>query len=182
VQRRLRRVLLEHVPTLVVDALRAFGAAVAVLKDSVLGADNVGVPAVMVPPSAGQRGGAGLRVRALPFVLIALAGVGPLALTDLQRPGALWAAGAVTAVILVCALLVPWRRLPPGARDVPPLAFFLVLVLLREAGGGSGSGVGPLALLPVCWLAMYGGRTGLRVSLLAMAAVFLAPLLLDGGA
>lgn len=120
-------------------------------------------------------------MRALPFAVIALGGIGPLAVTDLQRPGALLLALAVSGVLVVGVLLVPWRRLPPGARDVPPLAFFVVVVLLREAGGGSGSGVGPLALLPVCWLAMYGGRTGLRLSLVAMGAIFIGPWLLLGG-
>jgi diguanylate cyclase (GGDEF)-like protein len=118
----------------------------------------------------------------LPFALIAFLVMGAVALTDLQRPSALFLAVGLTCVILAIQLLVPWRRLPPGAQDVPALVFYVVIVLLREAGGGTGAGVGPLALLPVCWLAMYGGRTAMRISLLATGAIFIAPRLLVGGA
>jgi diguanylate cyclase (GGDEF)-like protein len=121
-------------------------------------------------------------LKVLPFALIAFLVIGALALTDLQRPRALFLALAVTCLLLVAQLLVPWRRLPASAQDVPAVAFYVVIVLLREAGGGSGAGVGPLALLPVCWLAMYGGRTAMRISLVATGAIFIAPPLLVGGA
>ena len=52
-----------------------------------------------------------------------------------------------------------------AAQNIPPLAFFVGVVLLRDAGGGADSGVGPLVLLPVCWLALYGGRAALTASL-----------------
>ena len=41
--------------------------------------------------------------------------------------------------------------------------------------------MGTLALLPVVWLAMHGGRTALRLSLVATGAVFIVPALLVGG-
>jgi diguanylate cyclase (GGDEF)-like protein len=125
---------------------------------------------------------AGSPLKALPFALIAFGVIGALAMTDLHRPSALIVAIAITCLIVMAQLLVPWRQLPPSAQDVPALAFYVVIVLLREAGGGSGAGVGPLALLPVCWLAMYGGRTAMRLSLAATGAIFLAPRLLIGGA
>jgi diguanylate cyclase (GGDEF)-like protein len=118
-------------------------------------------------------------VRALPFILVALAALVSLAFGALQRPGALLLAGAFAA-LMVAAFFLPWRRLPPAAQDVPPLVSFVVVMLLRVAVGGSGSGVGTLALLPVVWLAMYGGRVALRLAVLATGAVFLGPWLLVG--
>ena len=45
-------------------------------------------------------------------------------------------------------LLVPWSRLARWTYIVPPLAYFVVVALLREARDGSLSGC-PLALIPV---------------------------------
>jgi diguanylate cyclase (GGDEF)-like protein len=136
----------------------------------------------VVRHSARPRGETGSPLKALPFGLIAFGVIGALALTDLHRPSALLLAIAISCLIVVAQLLVPWQRLPPSAQDVPALTFYVVIVLLREAGSGSGAGVGPLALLPVCWLAMYGGRTAMRISLVATGAIFIAPRLLVGGA
>jgi diguanylate cyclase (GGDEF)-like protein len=140
------------------------------------------VPTSVVRDSARPRGETGSPLNVLPFALIAFLVIGTLALTDLQRPGALVLALALTCLLLIAQLFVPWRRLPASAQDVPAVAFFVVIVLLREAGGGTGAGVGPLALLPVCWLAMYGGRIAMRISLVATGAIFIAPRLLVGGA
>jgi diguanylate cyclase (GGDEF)-like protein len=152
------------------------------LKQSGRSADKEHVPTSVVRDPARPRGQTGSSLSVLPFALIAFLVIGSLALTDLQRPRALFLALAVTCLLLVAQLFMPWRRLPASAQDVPAVAFYVVIALLRDAGGGTGAGVGPLALLPVCWLAMYGGRTAMRISLLATGAIFIAPRLLVGGA
>jgi diguanylate cyclase (GGDEF)-like protein len=90
------------------------------------------------------------------------------------------AAAVLNAFILIGAIVVPWHRLPHFAQVVPPFAYFIVIALLREADGGSMSSYGVLSMLPVFWLALYGTRKQLALSIVGVAAVFLAPLLLLG--
>jgi diguanylate cyclase (GGDEF)-like protein len=97
-----------------------------------------------------------------------------------DRTSALLAAAVLNAFILIVALATPWRRLPHFAQIVPPLAYFAVIALLREADGGSASSYGVLAMLPVFWLALYGSRRQLAASIAGVAAVFLTPPLLVG--
>ena len=68
-----------------------------------------------------------------------------------------------------------------AARAADRSVSLIAVALLRDAGGGSASGVGALALLPVFWLALHGTRRQLVVILTAMFAFFLAPVLLTGG-
>ena len=63
---------------------------------------------------------------------------------------------------------------------MPAFAYFVVIALLREADGGGQSSYGALAMLPVFWLALYGTRDQLAVSIAGVAAVFVTPLLLVG--
>jgi diguanylate cyclase (GGDEF)-like protein len=124
---------------------------------------------------------AGRLRRALPFaVAMAL----PFALAPLPPTThdgtALAAAGALSAAIALAAAFVPWRRLPPWAEALPPLAYLGVVALLRDAGGGAGSGHEALALLPVLWLALYGTPGQLAVAVAGVAAVFAVPVLAAG--
>jgi diguanylate cyclase (GGDEF)-like protein len=95
----------------------------------------------------------------------------------------------LTAVLLACGLsalivatvaLAPWSRLPQFAETVPPLAYFVVIALLRESQGGSVSGYSALAMLPIFWLALYGTRSQLAIGIAGLASMFLMPLLLVG--
>ncbi len=131
--------------------------------------------------SAGPLVGSGVLGRVAPFALTALGGTGVLAVTDLRRPGVFGLGCLLAALIIGVSVLVPWDRLPAAAQNVPPLAFFLGVVVLRHAGGGAESGVAPMVLLPVCWLALYSGRAALTVALVATGAVFFGPWLLIGG-
>jgi diguanylate cyclase (GGDEF)-like protein len=97
---------------------------------------------------------------------------------DGDRPVVVLLAVAVSAVIVAVAALAPWSRLPRFAEVVPPLAYFVVVALLRESQGGAASGYAPLAMLPVFWLALYGTRGQLAIGIAGLAAVFLAPLAL----
>src|SRR6188508_732271 len=123
----------------------------------------------------------GLFARAAPFL-------GAMVLAMLVYPlppagddsSALFTAAALNALILVSAALAPWRLLPHFAQVVPPFAYFVVIALLRESDGGALSSYSVLAMLPVFWLALYGTRRQLGLSIVGVAAVFLTPLLLVG--
>jgi diguanylate cyclase (GGDEF)-like protein len=83
---------------------------------------------------------------------------------------------ALGALIVVAAGAVPWRSLPTWAQTLPPLAFFVLVAVLVDVDGGSGSSFAPLALLPVVWLALFGNRVQLLAGILGAVAVFLVPI------
>jgi diguanylate cyclase (GGDEF)-like protein len=89
-------------------------------------------------------------------------------------------AAALTGLIVLTVWLAPWHRLPQFAEVVPPLSYFVVIALLRESQGGALSGYSALAMLPVFWLALYGTREQLAISIAGLGAVFFVPLLLLG--
>jgi diguanylate cyclase (GGDEF)-like protein len=97
-----------------------------------------------------------------------------------NEPRALYGAALLSALIVLAGALIPWSRLPRFAEVVPPLAYFVVIALLRESDGAGQSSYAVLALLPMFWLALYGTRRDLGVAMAGIAAVFLAPLLLVG--
>jgi diguanylate cyclase (GGDEF)-like protein len=109
----------------------------------------------------------------LPFVLLWL-------------PPARWhsglvvAAGALTLVIAAVGVRAPWERLPGWAPCVLAFAYLVVVALLRSAGGPSG--VAPMVLLPVFWLALCGTRRQLWCLLIGVTLVFVIPLIAVGGA
>jgi diguanylate cyclase (GGDEF)-like protein len=124
----------------------------------------------------------GLLTRAAPFLLAIAAA---FALTPLQpygpRPYEILVAVAIASAIVASVVLVPWKRLPRFAQSAPALAFFGIVVLLSDAGGGAESGYAPLVFLPVVWIALYGQRWELVLAITGVAATFLGPLLLTGG-
>jgi diguanylate cyclase (GGDEF)-like protein len=87
---------------------------------------------------------------------------------------------ALNVIILVSALIVPWRRFGPMTAVLPPLAYLLVIALLREADGGGSSSYAALFMLPIFWLALYGSPQQLAVGFAGLAAVFVVPVLLIG--
>lgn len=97
-----------------------------------------------------------------------------------DRPLLAVSAVSLSALIVLSVRFVPWRRLPPYAEAVPPLAYFLVIALLRESHPGATSGYSALAMLPVFWLALYGTRGQLAIGIAGLASTFLAPMFLDG--
>jgi diguanylate cyclase (GGDEF)-like protein len=90
-----------------------------------------------------------------------------------------WVATWMTLAIAASGVLLPWSRLPRWTYLLPPLAYFVVVALLRHASEGSLSGYSPLALLPVVWIALNLGRKAVAVGIAAGAATFVVPLLLD---
>jgi diguanylate cyclase (GGDEF)-like protein len=87
---------------------------------------------------------------------------------------------ALSVVVLLAVVLVPWNRVPAWVQPLPALTYLLVVALLRDAAGGAASGFGPLLLLPLFWLALYGTRAQLVAVLAGMAAVFYLPMLTLG--
>jgi diguanylate cyclase (GGDEF)-like protein len=135
--------------------------------------------AAALHPSAFGR--PGLLRKSAPFLgamLLALA-VLPLP-PDGDRPVAVLLAVGLTALIVATVVFAPWHQLPRFAEAVPPLAYFVVIALLRESQGGSVSGYSALAMLPVFWLALYGTRSDLAIGIAGLAATFFAPLVLLG--
>src|SRR6478752_9504667 len=86
----------------------------------------------------------------LPF---ALASALPYALLVLPGPAfdpLLTAASApLTLLVLAFAAAAPWDRRPDWWTLIPGLGYLAVIALLREAGGGNASGIGPMVMLPV---------------------------------
>jgi diguanylate cyclase (GGDEF)-like protein len=88
----------------------------------------------------------------------------------------------LTLSVLTAAVAAPWRSLPAWSPVVPAFTYLLAVALLRDATGGAATGFGPLMLLPVFWLALYGTRGQLLALLGGVATVYYAPMLLIGGA
>ena len=120
--------------------------------------------------------------RVAPFAALALVAFASLPLS-MWRPETdirVTLAVALTLTIIAACLVAPWHRLPEWVQALPPLSYFVVVVLMRDAEGGIGSVFDPLVLLPVVWLALYGSRRELFASLVLVATVFGAPILLIG--
>jgi signal transduction histidine kinase len=124
-------------------------------------------------PRALGRGAPFALATVLAFATVTLFGPAP-------RQGALLAATAVTLALAAAAFFVPWRRLPAWTEAIPPLSFFPVIALLRDAVGGGPTGYAPLLFLPILWLALYGSRRQLVVGLALGALTLVVPVVLVG--
>jgi diguanylate cyclase (GGDEF)-like protein len=85
---------------------------------------------------------------------------------------------ALTIAIALASLRVPWERLPRWTRALPAFAYLVAFLLLRMAGGPSG--VAPMALLPIFWLAVYGSPRQLWLLLAGVSVVLLTPIVIGG--
>jgi PAS domain S-box-containing protein len=138
-------------------------------------ADGVGSEEVrpLSAPRVLGRGAPFALATVLAFATVTLFGPAP-------RLGALLAATAVTLALAGAALFVPWRRLPAWTEAIPPLSFFPVIALMRDAVGGGPTGYAPLLFLPILWLALYGSRRQLVVGLALGALTLVVPVVLVG--
>jgi diguanylate cyclase (GGDEF)-like protein len=89
-------------------------------------------------------------------------------------------AGIATAIATGLSAAVPWHRLPEPAFLALPIAAFLLIAVLRHAQGGSGSGYGSLAILPVVWVALTLGRRSVAAIAASTTLLFALPILLIG--
>ena len=120
----------------------------------------------------------GRALRLLPFAVPAV-----LAFVTIGLPPAgdwsgygLAAGAALFGLVVASIVLVPWGWLPAWAQAGPPLAYVLVVSVLRHAEGGATTGFYVLFLLPVFWLALYGTRAELIAAITLIAAALIVPL------
>ena len=81
---------------------------------------------------------------------------------------------------VAAAFLLPWERLPDWAWLIIPIGYIAVIAIIRDAQGGSDSGLVVVYLLPIVWLSLYGRRLHLLVGLFCMDLALLVPLLVVG--
>jgi PAS domain S-box-containing protein len=89
-------------------------------------------------------------------------------------------AGVVFFVLVAAAFLLPWERLPDWAWLIIPIGYIAVIAIIRDAQGGSDSGLVAVYLLPIVWLSLYGRRLHLLVGLFCLDLALLVPLLIVG--
>ncbi len=122
-----------------------------------------------------------MRVRLPVFALVAI-GTVLIALVpfphDARREISI--AGVIFFGLVAAAFLLPWERLPDWAWLVIPIGYIAVIAIIRDAQGGSDSGLVVVYLLPIVWLSLYGRRLHLLVGLFCMDLALLVPLLLVG--
>jgi len=123
-----------------------------------------------------------MRSRAvLPFVVCAVVAIATLGVPPYSdRPVLLGLAVGLTGLIEAAVLFLPWGRWPSWTQDLPALAFFPVVALLREASGAGTSSMSALVVLPILWVALYGRRESLYAAGVLTALVFISPLLIVG--
>jgi GGDEF domain-containing protein len=89
-------------------------------------------------------------------------------------------AAALNVLLVLAVVALPWRRLPRYADVLPPLAYMVVVALLRDALGGAPSAYSTLLILPVFWMALYGTRAQLAISLVGVAVLLTMPVIMVG--
>jgi diguanylate cyclase (GGDEF)-like protein len=140
----------------------------------------------MPRPPSDSRPFLGRRARtreALPFALATALPFASLALPGPPLDVAPLLVGAVLSAAFAAAVtLVPWRRVPDLWALGPALGYLAAVALLREGSGGNSSGFGPMVLLPVVWLALYGTRRTLAVTIAGAGLVYWLPIVLDEAA
>jgi diguanylate cyclase (GGDEF)-like protein len=117
---------------------------------------------------------------------VPFAGIAGLAFASvgLHTSGTLWwlvgLGAAVALTVAAVAVVVPWRRLPPVALLAFPLACDVLIGMLRHSQGGTNSGYGILALLPVLWVGLTLPRWAVVVTSAATGLLFALPILIVG--
>lgn len=122
-----------------------------------------------------------MRVRLPVFALV---GVGTVLIAVIPFPHdarrEISVAGVLFFALVAAAFLVPWERLPGWAWLSIPIGYIAVIAIIRDAQGGSDSGLVVVYLLPIVWLSLYGRRLHLLVGLFCLDLALLIPLLIVG--
>jgi diguanylate cyclase (GGDEF)-like protein/PAS domain S-box-containing protein len=119
---------------------------------------------------------------ALPFVLVAVLGLGSTMLPPYSAAGTresliMLVLFAVGLVLLGIGLRRPERTWVDPA---PAFLFFVIIGLGRDLTGGTQSGLAALLALPILWLAITGTRGELHVASVLTPLVFLVPMVFIG--
>ncbi|MEA2451054.1 MAG: hypothetical protein QOG63_2986 [Thermoleophilaceae bacterium] len=118
--------------------------------------------------------------RLAPFFAVAVTSLLVVAISRHVPVGDAVVAAAIGLSAAALVLWVPWDRLPTLAGAVPALVFIVAVAFLRDAAGGPIAGMGPLFLLPVLWLGLYGTRLQLSIVVPAIAVAFFVPIVTVG--
>jgi signal transduction histidine kinase len=118
-------------------------------------------------------------------LLVPFAMTGTLGLVLGLAPWPSRAGEAVAVVVLVvsCALLVralPYPNVRGWLRPVVPVVDLIAFALLRDVRGGLDSGVTVLFFLPVVFVACYGQRRDLIITLVAATVLLALPIVVVG--
>jgi GGDEF domain-containing protein len=123
----------------------------------------------------------GLLRRTAPFVAAMILG---FAATNLPATERHWSevliAGVLNLGLVAAVTFLPWHRFPRVAEVVPPLAYMVVVALLRDGVGGSSSAYSTLLILPVLWIALHGTRVQLAVAVVGVAVLLAVPAIAIG--
>ncbi len=122
-----------------------------------------------------------MRVRLPIFALVAIGTVLIAVIPfphDARREIAI--AGVLFFALVAAAFLLPWERLPDWAWLIVPIGYIAVIAIIRDAQGGSRSGLVVVYLLPIVWLSLYGRRLHLLVGLFCLDLALLVPVLIVG--
>jgi two-component system, OmpR family, phosphate regulon sensor histidine kinase PhoR len=131
------------------------------------------------PNPLGQK--EGLIGRVAPYIFVIMLALVLIVIAPGEHdPLLLSMAAFLTVAIATSPWTVPWQRLPFSMQMAPPLLYFLVIVLIREAQGGTDSGFAPLVALPIIWLALYGTRIELSLAIVCAGATFIVPYVIFG--
>src|SRR3954452_21829980 len=123
----------------------------------------------------------GLLRRSGPFLVAMRISYAAILLPAIERDySELISAALLNLLLIGMMVFLPWQRLPRTADLLPPLLYMVVITLLRDGLGGSVSAYSTLLILPVLWLAMYGTRAQLAVSVVGVAVLLTMPVLLIG--
>lgn len=123
----------------------------------------------------------GLLRRTAPFLVAMAVTFAAIRLPAVERDTAeLLIAGGLNLLLVAIVVVLPWERLPRTAELLPPLLYMVVIALLRDSLAGAASGYATLLLLPVLWMAMYGTRVQLGISVIGVAVLLGVPILTLG--
>lgn len=120
------------------------------------------------------------RWKAFPFILVTGLAVALVALV--QPPvGPAEIAIDLGVAALACAVLLIGDRVSGGRLGIlAPVGFMLIIAFLRQRFGGFESGVAPLYLLPVAWVALYRSRFDAALMVVVLEVAMIAPILIYG--
>ena len=104
----------------------------------------------------------------IPFIAVALlAQLSAIALPGTRSMGWFAASCGVLALVIALALVLPRLGFPSWVQLLAPGAYLISLALLIKSQGAVSTGLLPLVLLPIVWVALYHRRTEGMVFILA---------------